>query len=108
MTFTIYLDDKVSVSEIFHYYNDLIYSRGSYHPIAFWGLVYNSLSKEKKMNYRDKIISDNIAFCLRYKHFMNEWETSFVESVNSQKYDLTQKQFNRLQEVVARLTKELT
>ena len=59
------------------------------------------------MDYRDKIISENIAFCLRFKHFLNEWETQFVSSVDRQEYPLTQKQFNRLQEVVTRLTKEL-
>jgi hypothetical protein len=56
------------------------------------------------MNYREKIISDNIAFCLRYKHLLNHWEAQFVESVDSQEYDLTQKQFNRLQEIVQKLT----
>lgn len=59
------------------------------------------------MNYREKIISDNIAFCLRYKHFLNDWERRFVESVNSQDYELTQKQFNRLQEIVQKLAREL-
>jgi hypothetical protein len=56
------------------------------------------------MNYREKIMSDNIAFCLRYKHLLNPWEAQFVESVDSQEYDLTQKQFNRLQEIVQKLT----
>ena len=30
---------------------------------------------------------------------LTDWERSFIESVDSQKRDLTQKQFNRLQEI---------
>ena len=59
------------------------------------------------MNAREKIISENIAFCLNYRHFLNDWETQFVESVARQDYDLTQRQFNRLQEIAQKLAKEL-
>ena len=58
-------------------------------------------------NYRDKIIGQNIAFCLRFKHFMDEWEEKFINSVDSQEYPLTQKQFNKLQDVTERVTKKV-
>ena len=59
------------------------------------------------MNLCDKIISNNISTCLRYKHFLTEWEISFVESVNGQEYPLSQKQFNRLNEIREKVDREL-
>ena len=55
------------------------------------------------MNHRDKIISSNIALCLRFGDHLNEWESKFVESVNSQLYPLTANQFNRLQEITTKI-----
>ena len=60
------------------------------------------------MDYRDKIITQDIAFCLRFKHLLNEWETGFIGSVDSQTYPVTQNQFNRLQEVTQRIANKLT
>ena len=51
------------------------------------------------MNYRNEIISRNISYLLRRMEFLTDWERGFIESVDSQKKDLTQKQFNRLQEI---------
>ena len=59
-------------------------------------------------NYRDKIIADNIAFCLRNKRFLSDWENGFIGSVDSQAYPLTPKQFNTLQDVTEKLSRGLT
>jgi len=58
-------------------------------------------------NYRDKIISDNIAFCLRHRHNLTDWERVFVESVDARSQDLTQKQFNILQHIAAKLSRHV-
>lgn len=59
------------------------------------------------MNYRDKIISDNIALCLRHKDLLTDWERNFVESVDGQDYPLTQNQFNRLNEIATKVNRKL-
>lgn len=54
-------------------------------------------------SYRDKLISDNIAVCIRYRRKLCDWENSFIDSVDSQSYPLTLKQFNKLQDIAERL-----
>ena len=59
------------------------------------------------MNYREKIIKESLDFCIRFKHFLNDWEKSFIESIENQSYELTEKQFNRLKEITEKLSKEV-
>lgn len=59
------------------------------------------------MNYREKIISNNIAFCRANWKQLGEWEQKFVDSVDGQSYSLTQKQFNKLQDVAQNLADTL-
>lgn len=58
------------------------------------------------MNYRHKIIKDNLDFLERCESWLNEWETSFCKSIREQHIagrELSQKQFNTLQDVVKRV-----
>ena len=62
------------------------------------------------MNYRMKIISDNLNFCERFDYVLNDWETQFIKSIRDRvDYggELSQKQFNRLQAVAQRVAKEV-
>lgn len=58
------------------------------------------------MNYRDEIISRNISYILRRKHLLNDWELQFLHSVDDQKNDLSNKQFNRLQEITEKVKRK--
>jgi len=59
------------------------------------------------MDYREKLIRNNIVLCLKHKNLLSDWERSFVESVDGQEYDLTQNQFNRLNEVAESVNRKL-
>ena len=48
------------------------------------------------MNSRQKTIAESLDFCIRFKHFLNDWEKGFIESIENQTYELTSKQFNIL------------
>lgn len=58
------------------------------------------------MSYRDQIISDNLGFCLRNRKILSDWEMGFVDSLNEWEDEVTQKQFNKLQDVVQRISRD--
>ncbi len=56
------------------------------------------------MNAREKIITENWAFCMAHLTHLNDWETQFITSLNP-KAKLTSKQFNKLSSITTDLGK---
>jgi len=50
------------------------------------------------MNYREKIIEDDINLCEKMWNHLTEWEQQLVESIRNAK-DLSRQRFNKLQEI---------
>ena len=60
------------------------------------------------MNARENIIAQNLDFLERFKSYRNDWEDGFYRSIKAQVdagRSLSQNQFNKLQDVVLRITK---
>lgn len=54
------------------------------------------------MNFRDKIIKEDIGTCKHYWEHLTDWEQGFVKTAENAK-KLTTRQFNRLQDVAKKL-----
>jgi hypothetical protein len=59
------------------------------------------------MNFREKIIREDMETISPNMKALTEWEREFIASVRVQNYPLTQNQFNRIQEIAQRLRREV-
>jgi len=60
------------------------------------------------MNFRERYVKEYLDFCLRFKHFLNEWESGFIASIEgADPNKLTARQFNKLKETAERVTNEV-
>jgi len=55
------------------------------------------------MDYREKIITENLNFCKENIEVLNDWEKGFINSLNPE-WKLSQNQFNKLSDITLQVS----